>query len=184
MHRYYPLSFFDIYSLSMSSLGCKDLCIVVTFLVFWSVCWGSSVVHFKNGPENVIKGDIQGVYPFNEILGLYSFNKIPTTELGFKKFSRSFKTFFLFVYLFFNHHFWIESNIPTTCKFLFLQAFWFFLDLIFLFLQSFVVFHSSLLARHIFLCQIQFPYPDYILLLFGSESPILFHFLQTVGCLH
>ena len=34
-----PLSFLDTYSRSMSSLRCKALCIVMSFLVLWSTCW-------------------------------------------------------------------------------------------------------------------------------------------------
>ena len=43
-------SFFSWYSLSMSSLGCKVLCIII-FLVLWSICFSSSLVHFMYGPE-------------------------------------------------------------------------------------------------------------------------------------
>ena len=44
-----PSSFLDTYSLSTSSLRCKVLCIVTSFLVLWSICWSSFQVHFKNG---------------------------------------------------------------------------------------------------------------------------------------
>ena len=43
--------FLDTYSLSMSSLGRKDLCIVISFPVVFSICWNSFLVHFKNGSE-------------------------------------------------------------------------------------------------------------------------------------
>ena len=33
-----PPFFLDIYSLSMSSLECKALCIVISFLILWSTC--------------------------------------------------------------------------------------------------------------------------------------------------
>ena len=46
-----PPSFLDTYSLSTSSLGCKALCMVISFLVLCSICLSSSLVHFKNGPE-------------------------------------------------------------------------------------------------------------------------------------
>ena len=45
-----PPSFLGTYSLFTSSLGCKALCIVVSFLVLWSICWSFYLVHFKNGP--------------------------------------------------------------------------------------------------------------------------------------
>ena len=32
-------------------LRCKTLCIAISFLLFWSIYWSSSLVHFKNGPE-------------------------------------------------------------------------------------------------------------------------------------
>ena len=39
------------YSLSMSSVRCKALCIIINFLVLWFFCLSSSLVHFKNSPE-------------------------------------------------------------------------------------------------------------------------------------
>ena len=39
-------SFLDTYSLSTLSLGCNDLCIVISFLVLWSICLSYSLVHF------------------------------------------------------------------------------------------------------------------------------------------
>ena len=44
-----PPSFLDTYSLSTSSLGCNDLCIVISFLVLWSICLSSSLVHLREG---------------------------------------------------------------------------------------------------------------------------------------
>ena len=35
----------------LSSLGCNALCMVISFLVLWSICLSSSLVQFKNGPE-------------------------------------------------------------------------------------------------------------------------------------
>ena len=35
----------------MICLGCKALCIIISFLVLGSICWSSSIVHFRNGPE-------------------------------------------------------------------------------------------------------------------------------------
>ena len=48
-------SFLVTYSLSMSSLRCTALCIVVNVLVLWSICLSSSLFHFRNGPENLIR---------------------------------------------------------------------------------------------------------------------------------
>ena len=54
-----PSSFPEPYSLSTSSLGCNALCIVISFLVLWSNCLSSSLAHFKNGPEYLMKGTAQ-----------------------------------------------------------------------------------------------------------------------------
>ena len=50
-----PPSFLDTYSLLTSSLGCNALCMVISFLVLWSICL-SSLVHFKMGPEYLTRG--------------------------------------------------------------------------------------------------------------------------------
>ena len=47
---------FSWYIQSMLSLGCKNLCIVISFLVFWSIRLSFYLVHFKNGPECLIRG--------------------------------------------------------------------------------------------------------------------------------
>ena len=44
-------TFLDTYNLSTSSLGCNDLCMVISFLVLWSICLSSSLVHLRKGPE-------------------------------------------------------------------------------------------------------------------------------------
>ena len=49
------LFFFYTYSLSTSSLGCNTLCMLISFLVLWSICLSSSLVHFKKGPEYLTK---------------------------------------------------------------------------------------------------------------------------------
>ena len=45
------LPLFSSLIMSKSSLGCKDLCMVISFLVLWSICLRSSLIHIKNGPE-------------------------------------------------------------------------------------------------------------------------------------
>ena len=52
-------SFLGTYSLSISSLGCNALCIVMSFLVLWSICWSSSFVHSKNGPGYLTRWVLQ-----------------------------------------------------------------------------------------------------------------------------
>ena len=45
-------SFFSWHMQSMYVIsGCKALCMVISFLVLWSICLSSSVVLFNNGPE-------------------------------------------------------------------------------------------------------------------------------------
>ena len=46
-----PPSFVDTYSLSTASLGCSALCMVINFLVLWSICLSISLNHFRKGPE-------------------------------------------------------------------------------------------------------------------------------------
>ena len=50
-----PPSIFDTYNLLTSSLGCKALCMVISFLVLWSICLSSSLVHSKNTPEYLMR---------------------------------------------------------------------------------------------------------------------------------
>ena len=62
-----PLPFLDTYSQSMSSLGCKVLCMVISFLVLWFICW-SSPIHFKNGPKYLTKETTQAFIPLMRFL--------------------------------------------------------------------------------------------------------------------
>ena len=57
-------SFFSWYKLSMSSFGWKVLCIVSNFLVLWSICLSSSLIHFKNGPGYLTRETTQVFIPF------------------------------------------------------------------------------------------------------------------------
>ena len=50
------LFFFYKYSLSTSSLGFNALCMVIGFLVLWSICLSSSLVHFQKDPEYLTRG--------------------------------------------------------------------------------------------------------------------------------
>ena len=49
--------------LSTSSLGCNTLYMVISFLVLWSICLSSSLVHFNEGPEYLTKGTTQVFIP-------------------------------------------------------------------------------------------------------------------------
>ena len=74
-----PPSFLDMYNLSMSSLECKALC----FLVLWSICLISSLVHFKNRLENLTRGIAQAFIPFMRFLMQSSFSRSFHICLGF-----------------------------------------------------------------------------------------------------
>ena len=58
-----PPSFLDTYSLSTPSLGCNAVCIVISFLVLWSICLSSSLVHLKKGLEYLTRGTAQVFIP-------------------------------------------------------------------------------------------------------------------------
>ena len=72
-----PPSFLDKINLSISSLECNVLCIVISFLLLGSICW-SSLVHFRNGLMYLTSGYNPGVNLFDE-----------TVVFSFEKFSRS-----------------------------------------------------------------------------------------------
>ena len=63
-----PFSFLDTYSLSTLSLGYNALCIVISFIVLWSICLSSSLVHLRKGPENVTRGTAQIFIPLMRFL--------------------------------------------------------------------------------------------------------------------
>ena len=54
--------------ISMLSLGCKNLCIIVSFLVLLSICWSSSKVYFKNGSKYLIRSIAQLFIPLMRFL--------------------------------------------------------------------------------------------------------------------
>ena len=60
--------FLDIYSLSGSSLGCNALCMVISFLVLWSICLSSSLAHFRKGTEYLTRSTAQVFIPLIRFL--------------------------------------------------------------------------------------------------------------------
>ena len=54
-----PPSFLDTYSLSTSSLRCNALCMVISFLLLWSISLSSFLVHLRKGPEYLTRGTAQ-----------------------------------------------------------------------------------------------------------------------------
>ena len=63
-----PPCFLDTYNLSTSSLGCNALCMVISFLVLWSICLSSSLVHLRKGPEYLTRGTAQVFIPLMRFL--------------------------------------------------------------------------------------------------------------------
>ena len=58
-----PPSLLDIYNLSTLSLGCNALCMVISFLVLWSICLSSSQVHFRRGTKYLMRDTAQVFIP-------------------------------------------------------------------------------------------------------------------------
>ena len=63
-----PPSFLGTYSLSTSSLGCNALCMAISFLVLWSICLSSSLVHLRKGPEYLTRDTAQVFIPLIRLL--------------------------------------------------------------------------------------------------------------------
>ena len=61
-------SFLDTYSLSTSSPGCYALCVIISFLVLWSICLSLSLVHLRKGPEYLTRCTAQVLIPLIRFL--------------------------------------------------------------------------------------------------------------------
>ena len=160
----FATSFFDIYSLSMSSLGCKALFMVISFLVLWLICLSSSLVHFKNGLEYLTRGTAQVFIPLIRFL-LHSF--VSSTFLVLLRYS---------FFNFFFHHLFDGVSFQDAQEFVgFLFSVCSILLLIWLFpsVRQVSFSHFSLLAWHIFPCQI-----DCIFVLHVLEFSVLIHFCK------
>ena len=106
--------------LSTSSLGGKILCILMNFLVLWSISWSSSLLYFKNGPEYLTRGTTKVFIPSMRFL-LFSFVSSSFLVLLTYSFFFSFNSAYLIM---------SARSITIICRFPFLQAFWFFLGLV------------------------------------------------------
>ena len=154
---------------------------VISFLVLWSICLSSSLVHlfkFFSGP---LQEWSRVSYEGNS-LGIYLFDKVPAIEFCLEQFSGSSEILFLFFYFISACLMVSASNIPSICRFHFLLIFWWLLDLVVRLLPSCVICHFSLLAWRIFLSQIPFLYLDCIFSLFVLGFPVLFRLWQKVWC--
>ena len=82
-----PLSFLDTCSLSTSSLRCNTLCMVISFLVLWSICLSSSLAHLRKDPEYLTRSTAQVYYyyyctllsVFHTSVGLWSFIQVSSS---------------------------------------------------------------------------------------------------------
>ena len=63
-----PPSFLGTNSLSTTSLGCNALCMVISFLILWSICLSSTLVHMRKGPEYLTRGTAQVFIPLIRFL--------------------------------------------------------------------------------------------------------------------
>ena len=127
----------------MPSLGYEKLCIVVSFLAFCFICWSSSFVHFKNGPEYLTRGRVLMFIPCVKFLqqSLVSRSLLVRLRCSFLLLFFNFLSTGLMVTL---------PIFSRTCDFPFLRVFWFFLDLAVLFLPLFVSYRFSLLTWQFF----------------------------------
>ena len=113
------------------------LYIVINFLVIWSIYLSSSFVHFKNGLEYLTR---RTAYLWWDFCCRSWFQEVFLFVYG-TPFSFSFSLLFFLSPL----HCPLPK-FPSTCKFSFLQTFWFFLDSIVLFLPLFLDFHFFIMC--------------------------------------
>ena len=103
------------YILPTSSLGRNALFMVISFLVLWSICLSSSLVHFKNGPKYLNRGTAQVFIP---LIRFQPYSFVSSSFLVLLEFS--FLIFFLSSALVW----WYQLPIsPSICRFHFLGAF-------------------------------------------------------------
>ena len=57
-----PPYFLVTYNLSMSSLGCKAIWIVMSIFVLWSISANYFLVHFRDGPENLTREGVSNIF--------------------------------------------------------------------------------------------------------------------------
>ena len=154
----------------MSSLVCRALCKVMSFLVLLSICLSSSFVHFQNGLELLTRGSAQLFNPFLRFLW-YSL-----ASSNFDVLLRySFKFFFFHIYLYdlsassIPKYFYVSFSLSIRMFSCFVSS---------ISLVTFL-YRFSLLAWHIFLCQIKSLCPDCI---FSLPVLVLNSFSFSVWC--
>ena len=95
--------------LSTSYLGCKALCMVLSFLVFWYICWSSPLAHFKKDSE------------WDIFIPLMSSCDIVWFRVVF-----SISCDIPFNFFFHRYLWWLLPIFLRICKFHLLREFWFF----------------------------------------------------------
>ena len=110
------LSFLDSYSLSVSFLGCKALCIM-SFLVLWAICWISYLVRFRTAPSILRRGQPRCLYLWWDSCYTVSVRVVSSFSW------RILFNFFLSSLLVWRCPLPI---FPSILKFPFLRVFWFF----------------------------------------------------------
>ena len=132
----------------------------MSFLVLWSICWSFSLVRFKNCPQYLTRGQPRHLSLWWDCCCVVWF-----------RFVFSFSWSILFIFYFISACLMASaSNIPKYLYVSFSPSVLIFLDLVVLFLPSFVVFRFSLLTWHIFQYQLQSLYLDSISSLTVSNS--------------
>ena len=93
---------------------CKDLCIVINFVVLWSICLSFSIVHFKNGPEYLTRESAQMIIPLMKFLlqSLVSRSFLVLLRYSFPIF---FLHFILFVGVCFQYSQGLEIFLLSLC---------------------------------------------------------------------
>ena len=169
-----PLSLLDIYSLFMSSLKCQVLCIVINFLVMWSICLSSSLDHFKNGPNNLKRTTVRVFIPFRRFF---------YAEFVSRSFLVRPRYFFLVVSFISTYLLCLLPIFRSSCKFHFSERFdsfliWQFYSFRYLSFSTFHYKHTPVL------CQISSLYPKCIFSLLLPVFPIHFHFCKQLDLFH
>ena len=86
------------HSLWTSSQGSKAICMVISFLVLWCICWSCSLVQYKNGPEYLTK---ETAPAFNSVMRFQSYSLVSSSFLW----RYSFFNFFFHLHFFYRVRF-------------------------------------------------------------------------------
>ena len=116
-------SFRNTNILSPSSLRCRSFCIVMGFLVLWSICLSSSLVHFKNGPEHLT---IRRAWAFIPLIRFLQYSLVSLSFLILLRYS----VFLIFPWIFTNYYYYYYYLLLL-------------LLLLLLLFHSLLVFHTS-----------------------------------------